>query len=306
MRGRALAFLVGVALASRLDAADAARVESPAAASSSPPHRIALLIAGEPDYVALAVPPQIRRHAEAESRLVVISGGVPSIDFGLRDERRAAPSDGGVPMEEGVRDDAELSADDRSAVILTTRFRRPALGWRENPGEAPPAVSGSTEITWIDAARPASAFTLSLPEDRWVKEVVAVSGGRGLAVSTTSSRDAPADLKIYGPNGRVRAAVSELEAGVADLTVTNDGTAVAADLLFPEREGLPDRGVRVFDLDGGSSWTYTWHYGAADEPSSWRLQEGGRLELKLPGSTIIYDRSGTPVGGEARKRRSRR
>ncbi len=262
------------------------------------PDRVALYVAGEEAYAGIRVEPGHRTAPEARDRLVVFREGRPVLDLGLRNERRLVPVAGSSTEEveeEGILENAELAPDGRSAAILSTRFRRPAAtGDRSQESKTLPA-RGSTVLTFVDARWPDARFDLPMPEGSWVREVLPLAAGLGIAVSTTKGLGEPSDLEFYGPDARRVFRVPATEASVVGLTATLNGAFLAASLAFPDRPGLPNRGIRVFDLLRNAKWTYTWSYGGEDEPISWSLQESGALELRLPGRTLLLDRTGAPI-----------
>ncbi|MBZ5637326.1 MAG: hypothetical protein LAO51_01065 [Acidobacteriia bacterium] len=278
----------------------AGRPRTPPPAETPVADRIALYVSGQPEYGRLRVDPRNRTAPDAPDRLVVFHGDEPVLDIGLRNESRLVhsdPSSDDGPMEEGVAESAEIAPDDRSAAILSTRYRRASADEIRPPGsKEPPPPTGATTLTLVNARQPDARFSVSIEDGRWVKEVLPLAAENGLAVSTTTGLDAPADLRIFGADGKESFRVSEVEASVKDLSATNNGAFVAADLAYPARPGLPERGVLVLDLLQGTRWTYTWSYGADGEPVSWALEESGVLEVRLPGRILRFDRNGTPIG----------
>jgi hypothetical protein len=264
-------------------------------------------VQGDPQYAELRVEPGDRTHPEAAERLVVFHGGRAVLDLGLRSEQRLVPASeaqGGVPLEEGELDSAEFSPDGRSAAILSTRYRRAAAPQDPLDSREAPRPTGETTVTFVDARHPEARFSVPIEKGRWVKAVLALAGGHGLALSTTAGLDAPADLEFFGPDGRMSHHVPEAEASVKGLTATENGAFLAVDLAYPPHHGLPDRGVLVLDLLTAKRWTYRWSYGADNEPTSWALDESGILEVRLPGQVARYDRSGALLGS-ARARRAK-
>jgi hypothetical protein len=267
-------------------------------ASGALPDRVALYVTGEEEYAGIRVEPGHRTAPDARDRLVVFHEGGPVLDLGLRNERRLVPVAGSATEqleEEGILENAEISPDGRAAVILSTRFRRPA-----ETGDAPtenktPPPRGTTILTFVDARWPDARFDLPIPQGRWVREVLPLSAGLGVAVSTTRGIGEPADLGFYGPDGHQVFHVSATEASVIGLTATLNGAFLAASLAYPDRPNLPNRGIRVFDLLRNSKWTYHWSYGAEDEPTSWSLQESGALDIRLPGRILLLDRTGAAI-----------
>ena len=302
--------VIALALAALpLGAARAA--EPPAAASQGAPptetatseaDRIGLFVAGQPDYAALQLDAARRTSPDAPYRLVVIHGGRPVLDFGLRNERQLVPAGEGPGekmFEEGIIDNAEVAPDGRSAAILSTQYRRPAEDSAQSPdGSEPPRPVGTSVVSWVDARRPEARFSVKVEAGRWVKELLPLAGGAGLALSTTRGLGAPADFELYGPDGREVFRTGEAEGSVTDLTATSNGAFLAVSLAYPERPGLPKMGILVLDLLRGTRWTYTWSYGEQGEPLSWSLEDSGVLEVKVPGKIVRYDRNGAPLRSE--------
>ena len=78
------------------------------------------------------------------------------------------------------------------------------------------------------------------------------------------------------------------------------GEFVAVDLAYPDRPGLPHRGVLVLDLARDSRWTFAWRYGDDDEPVSWKLQDTGVLEVTTPSHVKRFDRKGKALAAAGR------
>jgi hypothetical protein len=277
----------------------ARETEAAPAVEAPVPDHVEFYVQGQPEYARLRVEPGHRTAPDAPDRLVVFHGGRPVLDLGLRDEQRLVPASGAQTeetLEEGIVEKAEIAPDGRSAAILSTRYRR-AAGAETLPPDSqePPRPTGTTTLTFVDARHPDARFNVSVENGRWVKEVLPLSAAHGLAVSTTRGIDAPADLEIFGPDGHETFRAPETEASVKGLTATNNGAFLAADLAYPERPGLPQRGILVLDLLQGTRWTFTWSYGTDGEPTSWSLDESGVLEVRLPGRIVRYDRNGVPI-----------
>lgn len=255
---------------------------------------VRLFTRDDPEYLRLESPSEIQIAPEARSHLVVFRAGTPVLDRGMRRERRAvAPPRGGAGswMEEGVLEEAQVSADGRLAVVISTRYRR-AVETKRGEADSDTPSASRTELTWIDAEHPSGRWTVALEEGRWVRKVIPLPMKRAIAVSTFLGPDDPADLRLYEPGGREVLRMSEDEASVADMTATSLGGFLAVDLKFPPRRGMPDRGLVVLDLLHGTRWTYAWSYGGEGEPVSWHLEDTGILEVKIPGASLRYDRNG--------------
>ena len=280
-------------------------VPKDAPATSDPPRgdAVVLLATSDPEYARLRLPADSKLVPEASSRLVVFRDGAPLLDRGLRDERVfVSPAGGDTPnVEKGYVEDAEISADGRVAVIVSTSYRRPLTSPSAGgqPREAP--VKAETELTWIDPEHPRGLWSVTLEDGRWAKKAIPLSGKRGVAVSTCRDMDAPADLRYFGPDGAELFHMREEESSVVNMVATSYGAFLAADLVFPPRPGVPDRGILVLDLLKGTRWTYTWSYGKEGEPISWNLEETGILEIKTPGQVFRYDRNGKILGTSRRR-----
>src|SRR5262249_14413239 len=127
----------------------------------------------------------------------------------------------------------------------------------------------------------------------WVKDVEVLSGSNGVVVTTFLPRAGPADLRLLDALGREKIRIPESRAQI--VSVRTDcalGCFVAADVKFHEQLALPERGVMLFDVARGTSWTYGWRYGDEKEPLSWDLESGGILAVKLPAGTARFDSSG--------------
>ncbi|MBD3869602.1 MAG: hypothetical protein IFK94_15890, partial [Acidobacteria bacterium] len=53
-------------------------------------------------------------------------------------------------------------------------------------------------------------------------------------------------------------------------------------------------------------WHYSWTYGDPEEPTEWILMDNGVLEIRTPGKTVQFDRTGEPILPPGRKRRQKR
>ncbi len=275
-----------------------AREAGPATAKESEPRDgVRLFDKGDPEYIALSPPPRSRIYPEATSRLVFFLGGAPILDRGLRSgSSSAAPTRPGEHVEtaEDVVETAVTSPDDRFGVVLSTRVQRAAA----SPGQAgasSDSPSLSTEISWVDTANPEGLWSVSLEQGRFVRDLALLSAGRGVAVITLADPDSPADVRIYGPEGIELTRLDESDGSALSLSATSHGAFLAVDLAYPNVAELPSRGVTVFDLLHGTRWTYTWKYGASDEPMSWRLDDTGVLEVVFPGKSRAFDRNGKPL-----------
>lgn len=306
MRGPFLGVATGLVVLAAAVGGAAARSEpaagapAPAAAPETPAaNRVVIYGAGDPAYRSVEVDPGQRTAPEALERMLVFHDGRAILDIGLRDERNLVDVQGSNPPavdEEVQRENAEIAADGRSAVVLSTHFRRPVVSRSLSdplPSLAPP--DGTSTLYWIDAAHPESRWTLPIESGLWVAQVVPVAAGRGVVLSTTKGIDLPADLRVIGPDGRERFRIDRGEASVTNVFVTRNGAFVAASLSYPARSGGPDSGVRVVDLLQGTSWNYAWTIGGKSEPVSWTLEETGVLAVRTPGHETLYDRNGMAI-----------
>jgi hypothetical protein len=278
-------------------------------ASEAAPNHCVLLQSDDAEYTGLKIPQERRTAPEATRRLVVFSAGEPVLDVGLRDEKSitsVAGSTANGQIEEGVEDGAVISRDGRSAIVLVTRYRRPVPRSNETGQEIAARTEGASELYWIDAAHPAERWRLGLGQGRWVSQAVALDSGRGIAVSTTGGVNEATDLRIFGAGGREIERIREEEASTSNIVLSGNGRYLAADISFRSGPNLPDRGVRVFDLEAKASWTYTWSYGHENEPVEWSLRDDGHLEVKTPEGTFLYDTTGKPAGAQLRLGSSRK
>lgn len=284
--------------------AKARPVEPPPAADFAPsPDRIPadgvrILANTDEEYRSLRERTVRRVAPDAPSRLVVFSGGVPVLDRGLRLAKRiAGGGDPASPVEEGIAEDAVVSPDGRFAVLATTRYRRAAPS-----GQELGVPRGVTDVVWIDPAHPEGLWSVRLEDGRWIRRIVPLSARHGVALSTLVDPDSrEGDFRIFGPEGIEELRIPESEAVASDIVVTAEGAFVGIDLLFASRPGLPDRGVAVLDRAYGKRWTYTWSYGAEDEPKSWKLEDSGILEVTTPKNLRRFDRAGKPIGSTRRR-----
>jgi len=72
-------------------------------------------------------------------------------------------------------------------------------------------------------------------------------------------------------------------------------------VALPDRQTLPHRGVLVLDLLHGTRLTYTWRYGADDEPVSWKLDDSGVFEVTTTTHVRRFDRNGKPFAASRRR-----
>jgi hypothetical protein len=62
----------------------------------------------------------------------------------------------------------------------------------------------------------------------------------------------------------------------------------------------------MIDRLQNGSWTYTWSYGDSGEPVGWTLRDDGILEIRFPGSSTLFDRTGQAIIPNNLKRRQSR
>lgn len=255
------------------------------------------------EYASLSIPARAQLFPEADERLVVFRDGAPVFDRGLRVSTQVTGTirDAAGELEEGVAEDAVVSADAQFALLATTHFRRPALKSGE-PRETPRRATGVTELIWIDADHPQGLWTVPLENGRWIKSIVPLAPRRGVAVSTVADPDeADADMRILGPEGMELLRIRETEGSTTQLVTTPLGAFLAVDLLYPDRLGMPNEGITVLDLTYDTRWTYTWTYGDDAEPLSWKLDDTGVLQVTTPAAVRSFDRKGKPLGLVKRK-----
>jgi hypothetical protein len=290
-----LPWIRGSATASPEPAVSAAA--APAAPSS--PNRVAVMGAGSPDYRALAIPRSVRTDPDASLRLLVFREGICVLDRGLRDahEDSTAGARGSmIVREDGIIERAAASPEGREAVVVSTRYVSRVDVTPGTTSTAGDLLRGPTTLTLVDPGHPDGRWQVTLEDGRWVKDVEVLPGSNGVVVTTFLPRTGPSDLRVLDALGREKLRVPESRAETVSVrTDCSIGCFVAADLKFPEQLALPERGVMVFDLARGTSWTYSWRYGGDGEPLSWALGNGGILEVKLPAGTARFDPAGRPL-----------
>jgi hypothetical protein len=269
--------------------------------ATRPVSGIRLYEAGERDYQALGIPGELRVHPEAKARLVIFKDGQLVVDRGLEHTVRSVPRPGAPPWREEIVEKAEIASDQQFAVIQRFRFRQISDDERRAAGSAEAddpsrrlAVVDllSTELTWVDANYPDGFWSTVLGEDRWLSNMLLLPARQGIAVSTTTGPSGPADLRLFDQVGREVLSLDPTLASVTKLDSTLDGRFFLVDLAYPKRGIAPDRGVRIFDMAGGTNWTYSWSYGEDGEHVSYEMLETGALRLKLPGEVRLYGSDG--------------
>lgn len=254
-----------------------------------------LLAAGDAEYRALAIPRAYKSSPEAPMHLLVFRGGLCVRDFGLASAQstgtRSSPGKAFVE-ETGSMERAYVAPDERTAVILKTNYVSRVEVTPGQTGTDDDTVTGGTTLTLVEPSHPSGAWQVSLENGRWPKDVLVLSGGRGVVVTTFLPRNGPADVRILDAAGRESARVPESTATCLSIAASADGAHVAADVAFPDQPPHSERGVIVFDLAKGTSWTYGWRYGSDAEPLSWALEKHGVLAVKLPRRTRRFDAAG--------------
>lgn len=257
-----------------------------------------LLAAGDAEYRALAIPRSYKSAPEAPQHLLVFRGGVCVRDFGLASARSSGTrsSPGRAFVEEtGSLESAYVAADGRSAVILKTLY---VSRVEVTPGQTrtdEDTVTGGTTLTLVEPTHPDGAWQVTLENGRWLKDVLVLSGGHGVVVTSFLPRNGPTDVRILDAAGHESARVSELTAECISIAASPDGAYVAADVAFPDQPPHQERGVIVFDLAKGTSWTYGWRYGSEAEPLSWEIESHGVLAVKLSRRTRRFDAAGSKL-----------
>src|SRR4029453_17766473 len=150
------------------------------------------------------------------------------------------------------------------AIVSMTRYvsqvnMRPDA---DAPGDDP--VTGTTTLTSVDPDHPDGDWRLTLEGGRWVRDLVVLPRRMGVLVTTFLPRTGPADGRLLDPSGGGH--VSETSSDALRIEATADGRYGAAEVAFRDSTTQPERGVIVFDVAGGSQWTYGWRYGRAAEP----------------------------------------
>jgi hypothetical protein len=289
-----LPWIRGAATAPPAPAPSAATAADPALAP--PPNRVAVLGAASPDYRMLAIPRSARTDPDASVRLLVFRGGICVLDRGLRDahEDSSAGARGTtIVQEDGIIERAAASPDGREAVVVSTRYVSRVDVTPGTTSTAGDLVRGPTTLTLVDPTHPDGRWQITLEDGRWVKDVEVLPGSSGVVVTTFVPRTGPSDLRVLDALGREKLRVPESRAETVAVRIDCAiGCFVAADVKFPEQRALPERGLMVFDLAHGTSWTYSWRYGGDGEPLSWALENGGILTVKLPAGTARFDPSG--------------
>lgn len=264
-----------------------------ALATAAPANRVALYAGDDAAYLALAIPAAVRTRPESTSRLVVFRDGVPVLDRGLLERRDAAMApEPGMVEERGVVEEGYVAPDGSAAIVRRTRYLdRRSL---DDPA-APASLSGQERLTWIAPERAEGRWSVDLPAGLFVKEGLVAPLASGAAVLLTDAGGLGGEFRLFGPDGAPTARIAPPEGEAVDAATAADAPVVAVDVAYPPREGVPDRGIVVFDLTLGTRWTYGWSYGSDEEPRSWSIDADGTLVVDLPAGPRRFGREGKAV-----------
>jgi hypothetical protein len=263
-------------------------------AGAAPASRIVLVSSDAPEYRALAIPKSYKSDTSATQRLLVFRDGLCVRDRGIVTTHTTANggSAGSVVMEEtGITERAAVAGDEGTAVIASTHYVSRVDMTPGTTSTVNDTVRGATILTLVDAAHPDGRWQITIENGRWVKDLVALPGGAGLAVSTFLPRTGPSDLRLLDASGHERVHVPESTAETLRIEASPDGGFVAAELAFPDGATW-ERGVTVFGVAASSQWTYGWRYGGEQEPTGWTLEARGTLAVELASGTRRFDPTG--------------
>lgn len=278
----------------------AALLAAPRAAPVAPASsdRVVLLAAADAEYRALAIPRSYKIAPDAPMHLLVFRGGLCVRDIGLE----TAQSSGGraeagqaLVEESGSMERGFVAADGKTAVIVRTTYVSRVDVTPGQTSTTNDTVTGGTTLTLIEPGHPEGAWSVAIEDGRWVKDVLVLAGGHGVVATTFKPRNGPVDVRILDAAGRQASRVPETAAECIRIAASPDGGYVAADLAFPDAPPHDERGVTVFDLAKGTSWTYGWRYGSDEEPLSWDLQNRGVLAVKFQRGTRRFDSKGAKL-----------
>ncbi len=269
------------------------------AAAAAPGDGMVLLSRDSPDYAALPISPAITSHPDAPLRLLVFRDNAVVFNHGLRDNWSAPRNTAGGVLFEGpsVVDSVELSPDSLTAILMETRIGPPKRGG---------ALEGSVGITWIDPGNPRGRWSVELRPGRFIRHIHVLDLQSGFALMTDTADGDSADFTLYNPEGGVEYHLDEVTGTVLEFRITRAGAFIGLDIAYPERPDLPDRTILVLDRLQTARWGYSWSYGDSREPIRWTLMDNGVLEIRTPGKTMRYDRTGVPIIPANRKRRQKR
>ena len=270
----------------------------PAPVSAPPPDRVVILAVGDTEYRALAIPRSYKTAPDAPMHLVVFRGGLCVRDIGLASEQSTGA--GGVAgqaivEERGTIERGYVATDGRTAVVARTHYVSRVDVTPGQTGTENDTVTGGTTLTLVDPTHPNGAWQVTLENARWAKDLLVLSGGHGVVVTTFLPRNGPTDVRILDAGGHQSARVAESAAECVSVSASPDGAYVAADVAFPVDAEKDERGLIVFDLAKGTSWTYGWRYGSEAEPLSWSLENRGILSVKRPRGTRRYAATGAKL-----------
>ena len=257
--------------------------------------RIVLLAAGDPQYQALAIPKSYKTSPDAPNHLLVFRGGFCVRDIGLADAQKSGEQGTAtqtIVEEKGTTARGFVASDGLTAAILRTHYVSRVDMTPGQKSTAGDTVTGGAILTLIDPTHPDGRWRVTLENSRWAKDVVVLSAGKGVALTTFLPRNGPADIRILDATGHESLHVPESAGDAVRLEASPDGGYVAAELAFRDNPALPERGVVVFDIAAATQWTYGWRYGSDAEPVSWTLQAKGVLFVKLPKGTRRFDARG--------------
>ncbi len=259
------------------------------AAAEPHPDRVVVLAASDADYKALAIPRSYKTSPEAPTHLLVFHGGLCVRDMGLADSKDGSES-GAVVEEKGTTEKAAVAPDGGSAVVARTTYVS-RVNLSPKATDADDTVTSTTTLTLVDPTHPDGRWRVTLEQARWVKEILALSGDRGVVATTFVPRSGPTDVRVLDANGNEEVRVPDGYGETLRIDASSDGGFVAADVAFRD-ESLNERGVMVFDVAEGTQWIYGWRYGNDAEPISWKLLDRGVLSVKLPSGMRKFDSRG--------------
>ena len=268
------------------------------AAAVTPGDGMVLLDRDSQDYAALHIPPTITSYPDAPLRLLVFRDNAVVFNHGLRDNWSGPRNIPGGDLFEGpsVVEAVELSPDGLTAILTETRIEPPKRGG---------SLEGTVGITWIDPRNPRGRWSLELRPGRFVSHIHVMDLQSGFALMTDTADGDGADFTLYNPEGGVEYHLDKVVGSVLEFRITRAGAFIGLDIAYPERPDLPDRTILVLDRLQTARWDYSWSYGDSREPTGWTLLDDGVLEIRIPGKTVRYDRTGVPLIPPDRKRRQK-
>jgi hypothetical protein len=272
-----------------------ASAPAPAASAQASLDRIVMLAATDSAYRALAIPRSYKTAPSAPNRVLVFHGGLCVRDYGLVDAQSTDETGDGrthLMQETGTTRHAFVASDAQAAIITET--------WYDSRVDLTPGqkstkndtVTGTTTLTFIDPGHPDGRWRITLEQSRWVKDVLVLPAGRGVALTTFLPRTGPNDFRLLDAAGRESVRVPESSAEAMKMDVSPEGSHVAAEFTLRDDGVTPERGVMVFDVATKTKWMYGWRYGTDAEPLSWSLQAHGILAVKLAEGTRRFDATG--------------